>query len=660
MKNSPDLFIKTEYENLVKQILLWDKAYHRDDNPIVDDATYDKAKKRAIELEEEFPELDGNISKKVGAEISNEFKSFEHKIPMLSISDVFNENELKAWIERTGKDNDFFVELKVDGLSFSALYENGKLIRALTRGSGIIGEDITENIKTIKDIPLVLKGNFPNLIEIRGEVYMARDDFIKLNEISDKKFANPRNAAAGSLRQLDPSITAQRKLSAFAYTYGMTSNRFWKTQSEYFEKLKSWGFKTTEFYAKKANTLKEIQEIYNHINNVRISIPFDIDGLVIKINDIEKQNILGSTVQSPRWEIAYKFPAARAITKILDIIIQVGRTGVLTPVAILEPINIGGVIVSRATLHNFDEIERKNIFIGDNVIVERAGDVIPKIIGVDKHFENSQKFIFPSVCPVCGSHVIKIDNLVARKCINSLNCPAQLVSSLEHFVSKKGFDIEGIGEKQLSLFNSLGFINSAFDIFNFIDKYKNEIIKLDGFAEKSVSKLKDNIEKSKNIEFYKFIYAIGIPEIGFANAKILAKRFKTFEDLKSATIEDLIKIDGIGETIAKEIVEFFKNNIDTLNKLLTVINLKYNNKEVLENEFFKNKKFVLTGTLSNYSRDEAKELIESMGGIISSSISIKTDFLIAGENAGSKLNNAKKLNIKILTEQEFIEKLKVN
>ena len=279
---------------------------------------------------------------------------------------------------------------------------------------------------------------------------------------------------------------------------------------------------------------------------------------------------------------------------------------------------------------------------------------------MDKHFENSQKFIFPSVCPVCGSHVIKIDNLVARKCINSLNCPAQLVSSLEHFVSKKGFDIEGIGEKQLSLFNSLGFINSAFDIFNFIDKNKNEIIKLDGFAEKSISKLKDNIEKSKNIEFHKFIYAIGIPEIGFANAKILAKRFKTFEDLKSATIEDLIKIDGIGETIAKEIVEFFKDNIDTLNKLLTVINLKYNNKEILENEFFKNKKFVLTGTLSNYSRDEAKELIESMGGIISSSISIKTDFLIAGENAGSKLNNAKKLNIKILTEQEFIEKLKVN
>lgn len=658
MKNTPDLFTKTEYENLVKQILLWDKAYHTDDDPIVDDATYDKAKKRAIELEEKFPEFKGEISKKVGANVSKEFKSFEHKIPMLSISDVFNEDELKAWIERTGKDNEFFIELKVDGLSFSALYENGKLVRALTRGSGIIGEDITENIKTIKDIPLVLKGDFPTSIEVRGEVYMAREDFIKLNEISDKKFANPRNAAAGSLRQLDPSITAKRKLSAFAYTYGMTSNRFWKTQSEYFEKLKSWGFKTTEFYAKKANNIQDIQKIYTDINNIRMNIPFDIDGLVIKINDIEKQNILGSTVQSPRWEIAYKFPAARAITKIIDIIIQVGRTGVLTPVAILEPINIGGVIVSRATLHNYDEIERKNIFIGDNVIVERAGDVIPKIIGVDKHFENSKKFIFPEVCPVCGSHVIKIDKLVARKCINSLTCPAQLIASLDHFVSKKGFDIEGLGEKQLSLFNSLGFINSAFDIFNFIDIYRDKIIELDGFAEKSVSKLKENIEKSKNIEFHKFIYAIGIPEIGFANAKILAKKFKTFEDLKSATIEDLIKIDGIGETIAKEIIEFFKDNINTLNKLITIINIKYKDTEIIKNEFFKDKKFVLTGTLSGYSRDEAKEIIESMGGIISSSISLKTDFLIAGENAGSKLDNAKKLNIKILTEQEFIEKIR--
>lgn len=658
MKNTPDLFTKTEYENLVKQILLWDKAYHTNDNPIVDDATYDKAKKRAIELEEKFPEFKGEISKKVGANVSKEFKSFEHKIPMLSISDVFNEDELKAWIERTGKDNEFFIELKVDGLSFSALYENGKLVRALTRGSGIIGEDITENIKTIKDIPLVLKGDFPSLIEVRGEVYMAREDFIKLNEISDKKFANPRNAAAGSLRQLDPSITAKRKLSAFAYTYGMTSNRFWKTQSEYFEKLKSWGFKTTEFYAKKANNIQDIQKIYTDINNIRMNIPFDIDGLVIKINNIEKQNILGSTVQSPRWEIAYKFPAASAITKIIDINIQVGRTGVLTPVAILEPINIGGVIVSRATLHNYDEIERKNIFIGDNVIVERAGDVIPKIIGVDKHFENSQKFIFPSVCPVCGSHVIKIDKLVARKCINSLACPAQLIASLDHFVSKKGFDIEGLGEKQLSLFNSLGFIKSAFDIFNFIDIYRDKIIELDGFAEKSVSKLKENIEKSKNIEFHKFIYAIGIPEIGFANAKILAKKFKTFEDLKSATIEDLIKIDGIGETIAKEIIEFFKDNINTLNKLLTIINIKYKDTEIIKNEFFKDKKFVLTGTLSAYSRDEAKEIIENMGGIVSSSISLKTDFLIAGENAGSKLDNAKKLNIKILTEQEFIEKIR--
>lgn len=407
MAKTADLFIRAEHSDLMKKLNAWDIAYHQNDEPIVDDATYDAAKSRVLEIENEYPELakDG-FSTHVGAAVSEKFKSYPHVVPMLSISDVFNENEVRDWFDKL-QSKELFVELKVDGLSFSARYENGVFVRGLTRGSGVAGEDITANLLTIPDIPKNLSGDFPSVIEVRGEVYMARADFIALNEVSDKKFANPRNAAAGSLRQLNPAITASRKLSAFGYTYGDLSERTWNTQSEFFDKLESWGFKTTRQWAHIAQSVADVQEIYNDVMLHRDEIPFDIDGLVIKVNSVATQEKMGARANSPRWEIAYKFPAARAITRLNDITIQVGRTGVLTPVAELEPINIGGVVVSRATLHNADEIARLNVKIGDKVIVQRAGDVIPQIVAVAEADEHAQLFVFPTTCPVCGGAVVQ-------------------------------------------------------------------------------------------------------------------------------------------------------------------------------------------------------------------------------------------------------------
>ena len=424
MSNVPDLFIMSEHADLLKKLKAWDIAYHQNDAPIVDDATYDAVKRRALEIETQFPTLakDG-ASTHVGASVSDKFMSHAHSVPMLSISDVFNEDEVADWFNKL-TNQDIFIELKVDGVSYSARYENGKLVRGLTRGSGVQGEDITENLKTIPDIPHQLVGDYPEISEIRGEVYMNRSDFIALNAESDKQFANPRNAAAGSLRQLNPAITATRKLSAFAYTYGEISERNFTTQAEYFEKLKSWGFKTTAKWANPAHNMTEIQDVYNKIMMIRPEIPFDIDGLVLKVNDIATQERMGSRANSPRWEVAYKFPAARAITTLRDITIQIGRTGVLTPVAELEPINIGGVVVSRATLHNADEIKRLNVCVGDKVVVQRAGDVIPQIVEVAEKNTQSCDFAFPATCPVCGANVVQESGQVARRCVNTMGCPA--------------------------------------------------------------------------------------------------------------------------------------------------------------------------------------------------------------------------------------------
>jgi DNA ligase (NAD+) len=656
MKNVPDLFILSEHAELLKKLQEWDVAYHQNDAPVVDDATYDAAKKRALEIEEQYPELavDG-ASTHVGAAVSDKFKSHRHSVPMLSISDVFNEGEVTDWFNKLSS-KDLFIELKVDGVSYSARYENGVFVRGLTRGSGVQGEDITENLKTIPDIPQKLSGTFPDVVEVRGEVYMKRSDFIALNAESEKQFANPRNAAAGSLRQLNPAITATRKLSAFAYTYGEISARDFATQSEYFDKLESWGFKTTRAWAHHARTMDEIQDVYNRTMLIRPDIPFDIDGLVLKVNDIATQERMGSRANSPRWEVAYKFPAARAITTLRNITIQVGRTGVLTPVAELEPINIGGVVVSRATLHNADEIKRIGVKIGDKVIVQRAGDVIPQIVGVAESAPGAVEFQFPTTCPVCGGNVVQESGMVARRCINTLGCPAQLIGELEHFVGRKRFDIDGLGTKQLENFVARGWIREPADIFTLIQNHGNKIKSMDGFGEKSVANLNTSIENARNIDLHRFLFAIGIPEVGEVTAKILARAFGSLDALRNAPAWKLKTIDGIGDVMADEIVSFFadEHNATALDRLLQHVNVRDADVMVATTDGpLAGKRVVLTGTLANYTRDAAREILERMGAKVSNSVSAKTDIVLAGADAGSKLQKAQELGITIWGEEDF-------
>ena len=659
MTETLDLFTRTEHAELLKKLNAWDIAYHQNDAPIVDDATYDAAKKRALELEEKFPELAKNgASTHVGAAVSSKFKSYPHAVPMLSISDVFNEAEVTDWFSKLSN-KDLFIELKIDGVSFAARYEHGVLVRGLTRGSGVAGEDITANLRTIPDIPQKLSGDFPDVIEVRGEVYMLRDDFIALNENSKKPFANPRNAAAGSLRQLDANITAQRKLSAFGYTYGDLSGRDWKTQSEYMEKLESWGFKTTRTWAHHAHSVADIQDVYNDVMAHRAEIPFDIDGLVIKVNDIATQERMGARANSPRWEVAYKFPAARGITILRDITIQVGRTGVLTPVAELEPINIGGVVVSRATLHNADEIARLGVKIGDKIIVQRAGDVIPQIVGVAES-GNGAAYVFPDTCPVCGGAVVRESGAVARRCVNTLGCPAQRIGELEHFVSRHAFDIDGLGPRQLELFIERGWIKSPADIFTLVSRHADAIKNLDGFGAKSLSNLNDSIEKSRRIDLHRFIYAIGIPDIGAVTAKLLAKKYGNWNAVFGASYGDLKNIDGIGDVMANEIVSFFNDdhNKQVLNELLEQITIIDAVKNENTNGVLAGKKIVLTGTLMNYTRDEMREILEGLGARVQSSVSPKTDIVLAGTDAGSKLQKATELGITIWGEDDVVKLIK--
>ena len=660
MSKTPDLLVLAEHADLMKKLAAWDIAYHQKDAPVVDDATYDAAKRRALEIEAEYPTLaaDG-VSTRVGAAVSTKFKSYPHSVPMLSISDVFNQAEVADWFNKLA-DKDIFIELKVDGVSYAARYENGRLVRGLTRGSGVAGEDITENLRTIADIPHQLRGDYPDVIEVRGEVYMSRADFLALNaaatESGDKVFANPRNAAAGSLRQLNPAITASRRLSAFAYTYGELSSRDWATQSEYFDKLESWGFHTTRKWARHAHTMDEIQSAYNDTMMIRADIPFDIDGLVLKVNNVDLQEKMGARANSPRWEVAYKFPAARGITTLRDITVQVGRTGVLTPVAELEPINIGGVLVSRATLHNADEIERLGINVGDKVIVQRAGDVIPQIVGVAEDAPDAVPFVFPDTCPVCGATVIQESGQVARRCVNTLGCPAQRIGELEHFVSRKGFDIDGLGTRQLELFISRGWIKNAADIFTLIARHGDDIKKLDGFGEKSVSNLNAAIEHARDIELHRFLFAIGIPEVGEVTAKILARAFGNLDALRAAPVWKLKQIDGIGDVMADEIVSFFgdAHNAAVLDELLHQVHVAEKDVTATAPDGpLAGKKIVLTGTLPNYTRDAAREILERLGAKVQGSVSAKTDIVLAGADAGSKLTRAEQLGITIWSESDL-------
>ena len=673
---------KKQLEYLAKEIEKADIAYYQNDAPYLDDAAYDKLRRLNDALEAKFPALIRNDSpsKRVGAMVKSEFKKVELSVPMLSLADIFSEEELKDFIMsikrflNSSDDIIFTSEPKMDGLSFSALYVNGIFTRGSTRGDGKIGEDITENLIAIRGFPLFLNKEAPEVFEVRGEVFMSKADFLALNQKNEeehkKTFANPRNAAAGSLRQLDTRITKERRLSFLVYTWGEVSEIRWKSQVEFLEYVKELGFPVNP-YNKVCRNEQELLDSFETLMENRADLPYDIDGIVYKVNDLELQKRLGFLTRTPRWAIAHKFPAEQAITRLNNIRVQVGRTGALTPVADLEPVNVGGVLVSHATLHNEDEIKRKDIRIGDMVIIQRAGDVIPQVVSVltEKRSTELPEFQFPTVCPECGAHAIREEDEAVRRCTGGLSCPAQAVERLKHFVSREAFNIEGLGDKVIDEFYKEGIIKTPYDIFTLEERNKpadlfsaSQSLNLEnreGWGKKSVSKLFDAINKSKSISLQKFIYALGIRQVGTATAYLIAKHYHTFTAFMSAMVQQdlqlLVSIDGIGPAMAKDIVEFFKeeHNLAVINDLLSVISIEeFEGIANTTSEIF-GKTIVFTGTLTTLTRSEAKSKALAFGAKVTGSVSTNTDYVIAGENAGSKLKKAQELGVKVITEEEF-------
>ena len=667
--------IEKNYSEKIKSIQKHNFNYYNKDKPIISDQEFDLLKKEIINLENKYQFLksDQSPTKTVGFEPSKNFKKIKHKIPMLSLGNAFNEEDLnnfeKKIINFLSLKNidtiEYSVEPKIDGISASLTYVNGKFFRGLSRGDGIEGEDITQNLKTIKDIPTVItEKSFPEEIDIRGEVFIENNDFRKLSD----KFANPRNTASGSLRQKDPTITSKIPLKFIAYTHGYMKDMKIDSQTDFLKNLKLWGFKTNPFN-KKIKNVKNLILNHKKLEEKRKEISFDIDGVVYKVNDFNLQKRLGFAANAPRWAIAHKFSANNSISEIINIEIQIGRTGALTPVAKIKPVNIGGVIVSNATLHNEDEIIRKDIRIGDTVTVERAGDVIPHVISVDlkKRNKKSEKFIFPLNCPSCGSKTIKDYNEITKKqdavrrCVSEgYECEKISIEKIKHFVSKEAFNIDGFGKKIVENFWYLKLIRLPQDIFNL--KY-DEIEKIEGWGKLSVSNLKYSIEQKKQVSLDRFIYSLGIRHIGQENAKIIARHLKTainfFELPDGKNIESLSNIDGIGSTQIQSIKKFFlnKTNIKVLSELGK--NLKIENTVLINNKgLLKDKTFMFTGKLNGVSRAEAKSLIEQNSGKIINNVNKKLDYLIAGEKPTiKKINVAKELSIKVIDQKEWMEML---
>jgi DNA ligase (NAD+) len=662
-----------KYKKILKEIKNHNKYYFNDDSPKISDAKYDSIKSKAIKLEKEYPYLAkfGSVGNIVGSKPLNKFKKIKHLSPMLSLSNAFNlddmrdfEKKINNFLSQSNKKLELFCEPKIDGISATLIYENGILIRGLSRGDGKIGEDILENLKTIKNLPKkILAKDIPSLLEIRCEIYIGKNDFTKLGD----KFANPRNAAGGTLRQKNPKETSKIPLKYFVYGFGAVSPMIFKTQFDFLSKIKKWDFPVNPL-SKIIIGEKNIESHHKEIDQLRSSLDYDIDGLVYKINDLSLQKRLGNTSNSPRWAIAYKFSAEKAITKIKDIIIQVGRTGAITPVAKVEPVTVGGVVVSNATLHNEDEINRKDIRIGDTIKIQRAGDVIPQVISVDKseREKKSKKFIFPSKC-LCGaltkkeySKITKKHDAV-RRCTRGYECIYTAKEKLKHIVSKEALGIDGLGKKVIEQLWDLKLIKEPSDIFNL--NY-NKIGKLEGWGELSISNLKKAIEKSKIINLDKFIFSIGIRHIGQENAKILASFFlsiKEFKELfeigsRKKILVNLVDLDGIGETQIESIDSFFSNETNTriTKKLIHELNIKnYVVKNL--NGKFSNKKLMFTGGFENMSRSEAKSIAENNGGKVLGSISKKLDLLVVGDAKPTKkkIDKAKELNIKIISEKEW-------
>ncbi len=662
--------IKNRLEELSKLINKHNFHYHQNDKPLITDKEFDKLVIENSFLEKKYPNLKikNGPSDNVGGKSKNKFKKIQHKSPMLSLANGFNLEDIKEFDERVKKylnielikKLDYICEPKIDGLSLNLTYKDGILISAATRGDGLVGEDVKKNISNIKNIPTNLKADFPNFIEIRGEVFLTKSDFEKINSKLDKKhkFANPRNAAAGSLRQLDFNISRSRPLKFLAHGVGFSSHEF-NYFDEFFLNLQKWGIKKNDISFKSSN-MSSIFDFYNKINQSRSNLDYDIDGLVIKLNNIFLQKRLGNVGKNPRWAIALKFSAEKATTTIQDINFQVGRTGSITPVARLQSINLGGVIISNATLHNFDEIKKKNIQIGDIVEIQRAGDVIPQVIKViKKSSKNSNLISPPKKCPVCGSKTFKEKNEAVLRCINTYGCYAQKISQIIHFVSKKALNIDGFGEKQVQQFYELKFITDVSDIFT-LKSFKSKIEALEGWGELSFKNLINSIENSKKISLDKFIYSLGIRFIGEVNSEILAKELKNIDNfiLASRKTDVLSNIDGVGPKAINAIKDYFayKENLILLEKLSKYLDIKENKIKNINN-FFNKKNIVFTGTLKSISRDEAKYMAKKVGAKILSSVSKTTDYVIIGEKAGSKAKKAEELGINTLTEDMFLKKI---
>ena len=665
------------YKKKLKLLKKHDKLYFDKDKPLISDAKYDNLKKEVLDLEAKNQFLKTlNLSRSVGSPPSNKFKKIKHLKPMLSLSNAFDNNDMKDFISKIDnflnnkKDIDFFSEPKIDGISATLIYEDGILKKGLSRGDGTTGEDILENLKTINKIPKQIKGkDIPSLLEVRAEIYIGKKDFEKIKG----NFANPRNAAGGSLRQKDSKATSRIPLKYFAYGFGAVVPMIFKTQSEYLDKINYWGFSTNPLI-KKVKNLNEIEKRYSYIDSIRSSLDYDIDGLVFKVNDLKLQSRLGNTSTFPRWAIAYKFSAEKAVTKIKEIVIQVGRTGAITPVAKVDPVTVGGVVVSNATLHNEDEINRKDIRVGDTVLIQRAGDVIPQVISVDvsKRNSSSRKFIFPEQC-LCGSPTYKEINKstkkqdAVRRCSRGYDCDYTAKEKLKHIVSKDALNIDGLGKKVIDQFWDLGLIKKPSDIFK-LDYQK--IKDLEGWGSLSIDNLRKAIDKSKNIDLDRFIFSIGIRHIGQENAKILSSFFKKiskfsnlFDDKEREQIlKNLVELDGIGETQIDSINNFFskKTNAEIVKKFIEKLNIK-EFKEKNKKGIFVNQSIMFTGGFEKMSRSEAKSIVEVNGGKVLSSVSKKLNILVIGNSKPTKkkIESAKKLSVKIINEGDWYKILNI-
>jgi DNA ligase (NAD+) len=666
-----------ELDRLAREIAHHDAAYHTHDAPEISDAEYDALRRRNAAIEARFPALirADSPSSRIGGAPESGFAKLRHRVPMLSLDNAFDATEFVEFCARAkrflGRTEPlvFVAEPKIDGLSINLTYEHGHFVRGATRGDGTEGEDVTANLRTMKSVPDRLHGHAPALIEIRGEVFMTKADFLALNQsqadAGAKVFANPRNAAAGSLRQLDVRITAGRPLSLFAYAQGESSEPVATTHWDYLERLKAWGFDVNPL-SRRLGSEGDAETFQSEIGLERSGLGYDIDGVVYKIDDLALQRRLGFVGRAPRWAIAWKFPAEQATTVLRDIRIQVGRTGALTPVAELEPVNVGGVLVARATLHNEDEIARKDIRIGDTVVLQRAGDVIPQIVSVvmDRRPEGSKPYIFPDTCPACGSHAVRPPGEVVRRCTGGLICPAQRVERLIHFVSRPAFDIDGLGEKTIQEFYNEGWLHGPADLFKLPER-EAEIATREGWGKQSARNLSRAIAARRTVPLERFIYALGIRRIGSTNARLLARQYGSFENwrtqMRAATTIgsderlELGSISGIGPTIAEELTDFFgeDRNIAALDELARELTVEDVVRADAADSPIDGKTVVFTGTLETMTRPEAKARAESLGAKVTDSVSKKTDFVVVGADAGSKARKAAELGVRTMTEAEW-------